>query len=296
MLWLVFSIAVSAANVDREIDYSSVYTPIDSLTLGDRLELTISAQDPALVGQTAVQVALSDESVKDSYFLEEVARLSKDSFIIRIAPMKAGSVTIPSLLISSPGGDLLGKTKPITIQVKAIDTSGEKPPERIGLRLSSFPFAYVLIYTVIALLVSLAMIWLYRKRRPAPMPVPVPAEPERTKLQIAWDRIDAILHAPQEYLGEKSLPRTAHELSYVLRVIYEEQYKTSLQELTTREWLLRLENLSIDRTERNKLRALLRSLDYVRFSESPDLTSAVKDTTEQLEAWTQEIRGRGTSS
>lgn len=292
MLWLVFSIAVSIANVDREIDYSSVYTPLDSLTLGDRLELTIPAQNPALTGQTAVKVILGDANLKDSFYLEEVAPLLKDAFVIRIAPLKAGSITVPSLLLQSPGGESLGKTKPITIQVKALEAGTEKPPERIGLRLSAFPYVYVLGYSAIAILVSLAMVWLYRRRRPIQIEAPLPTEPERTKLQIAWDRVDSILGSAHDHLSEKNLPRTAHELSYILRVIYEEQYKTTLQELTTREWLTKLERLSIDRSEREKLRGLLRSLDYVRFSENPDLTKVGQESAEALDAWAKEIRDR----
>jgi hypothetical protein len=227
-----------------------------------------------------------------SVSIEDSAPAAPGELRIRVTPLKAGSLTLPSLAIvgasfeepgSGPGAGPdekdpankpapLARTNPVTIQVSsAIQADDPKPDQPAELRPPvslRFPWWVIALAGLIACGALVGGVIAYRRWR-AKKPraaLARPAEPPKPEDEIALSALAELEKSGPLRRGEFK----AHyfRVSEILKAYIGARYDFDASESTTREMIGRLEDSrSVEDARLDRLETLFEKLDLVKFTD-----------------------------
>jgi hypothetical protein len=269
-----------------------LYTAInqDSLTIGERIELTVSIVAPkgTSIIPPATEQGFGSFSVKE-WNSDRISRPDNDSLTFKylLTTYTVDTCSIPALPFLLPGTDsaadtLLSRVIPIrvisVIQAKQGDTIDIKDlkPQQLAGKPSLMWLWILLTFIAIAGLSFFGrVIWL-KTRKPAPPPPPLPPYEEAIE---ALNRLES-----KNYISRGLIKEYVFELSDILKRYVERRWDVNAVEFTTEELLDWLAASPVESSNRKIVDWFFRTSDPIKFAKFvPDVDT--------LARFAREIRG-----
>tara|TARA_B100000401_G_scaffold437294_1_gene382558 strand:+ start:2942 stop:3817 length:876 start_codon:yes stop_codon:yes gene_type:complete len=189
------------------------------------------------------------------------------------------------------------QTTPSLLRFNTLPVNPQQDIKPIKEQLDTpFIFAEIqelILWLSLALLLTVAaiLLFIYFIKKNKNKPTPEPSIPTRPTMEILWERYYALEQSKiWETGGEKEFQ---FELSLILRSFLEFKYKTRALEETTKNIILQLTSLGLDRKLKDDVTHILNFSDMVKFAKQKGVFSqhenALNILKETLETHTEEI-------
>lgn len=291
ILFLTFFLT-TAFNLFAQSPYIEVQSMVDTseIFIGDRItySIVIKRDENLRIEKPGEGLNLGMFEIKEYNFSEPQTSdgIVTERFDFKISVFDTGSYTIPPFPIAYFPEDSsrqykIIKADPIEIHVKSL-LSGDDAPELKDIKPPlDFPFDYVFIYSMIAVLVLLAVAvylgyraWKQKQQRGyifSPPPKPRPAH------EIALVELRKLFKS--DLLDKNEFKSFYIKLSGILRTYIEGRYFVSAMEETTYEILRDLKK-HLDGNNLDILKEILQEADLVKFAKhvpEKNYTETLKD-------------------
>jgi hypothetical protein len=193
-------------------------------------------------------------------------------FWIKVVPLKAGSLTLPSLALKDASDKAVARTNPFTLTVPSSIRKDDPKPEQpedmappVSLR---FPWWLIAVGVLGVLMLLGGAIYGYLRwrKRVRPVALAKPAEPPRPEDEMAFAALAELERQGPLKRGEFK----AHyfRLSEILKIYIGRRYRFDAAESTTRELIRSLEERGELGDQRlDRLETLFEKLDLVKFTD-----------------------------
>lgn len=258
--------------------------PQGAPTIGDRVTLLIQmpanqvSQDPPY----SLSVPPGSSSLKDlGWFLDKETLWSSGTLKVIVSPLKAGKLTLPTLLIHTSVDDqgksklrsAFARTQPLILEVNDIESKpqdpepgGEPVPSYLPPVETKFPWSSValILAAIVVALATLVVVIRKLKKRQAPKPQPPSVAPTPDADHIIAIRKIETLYS-QNSFSERSAKPIAFGVSEILKEYFSKRFELDALESTTAELILKLRSASLSESETQEIRVLFEELDLFKF-------------------------------
>jgi hypothetical protein len=207
------------------------------------------------------------------WYLDPSTQLLGSIFRFVVSPIQTGKLTLPTLLLLRGEVEYLGRTKPYSINVAALEQKDGKPPELLEPTPTSLPTKYWIIFSTITLGLALIIFYFIRRHlikkrnRPQVMPVLV-REPDHV---IALKLLNS-LYSNTPYSLENLKP-IAFGVSDILKEFFSSRFKIDASESTTDEMIELLRKQALPGENLREIQVLFQDLDLVKFTKKEHYTA-----------------------
>ncbi|MCP4344711.1 MAG: hypothetical protein GY795_04190 [Desulfobacterales bacterium] len=139
--------------------------------------------------------------------------------------------------------------------IEMSDIHDIKPPEKIGINL--VPLYYALLAVLILALIAVAIFYLKKRKKKIKKKKIITLSPEEQAMNMLDGLLDVDSIEGKEFY---------FRLSAILRTYIQGRYSIDAPEMTTEEFLPRVDELKIDRELQQQLKELFRATDPVKFA------------------------------
>jgi hypothetical protein len=239
--------------------------------VGDRVELQVQGMK-ASGGKVELPKG-AEELFEDTWTLDVGAEEKTPGVRFSARPLKPGSLTLPSLLVSDSAGKAIGRTNPFSLEVVSVVSNPEEKPVDIRPPLEvGFPW-WVVFAAILGVLILFGIIFFIVRRyfwdvkvKKEPEPPNEPALPED---EWALRELDLLYRA--ELLQKGDFKRHYFRLSEIMKTFLGSRFGFDALESTTRELIEMMRRREVlgarNETALENVQAFFEKLDLVKFTD-----------------------------
>lgn len=252
-----------------EVSWERIGAPTESVRVGDDIHLKLSGVD-------FKEIDLPESLTEDGWTLRKEPN---GDWVA--TPLKAGKLTLPSMILKDAEGKEVGKTSVWMQEVlSVIQPSDPKPEEPNGLEPPvglQFPWLFLVLggFLILALIAGLGYaVYRWRKRnKPLPKPAPEVYRPED---EVALENLKILEN--QNLLKTFQFKEYYFGISEILKAYLGLRYRFDAPESTTREMIEALEQkMAMNAALIDRVEILFNKMDRVKFTDHvPDLNEAAR--------------------
>lgn len=297
---LFFATALAAEDAEilnlPEYELSWAVSPAE-IKLGDQLDLKIVDPKGALSpekeqGYLITVLPGSDPLLELGWYLDPEKQISSKDLVLRVVPLKEGSVSLPSLLLQNEEGRSIGRLKSFRMEVIALKKSEAELPKILPPVELSFPKWFVGV-TVAVLMVILALgVWLAirhsRKKRARLLATPAPALPPEPEDNLALKALERLER--KELWKKRQFKEHYFGVSDILKEFFDRRYRVEILEATTREMIQLLRQAGMPESTLNEVERLYFDLDLIKFTDTVPKENAPREVLSLARALIQRTR------
>ena len=273
-LMMASTTALSLGAFQQPTELISAAVDRQEMTVGDRVVFTITIEHagdlqvawppaPEMLGPFEVL----EHAILDSGTVDNRIR-SMSSYVLTV--FEIGDLEIPSVDLGwerdGVAGDGDFATDPVTVRVVSVeleqpgDIRDIKPPVEMARN-----WILLMPWLLGAALLGALVYWLHRRFRGRSRPLPaVPAVPPRPPHDVALEALDRLEASPLLERGE--IKQYFVQVSRIVRVYVEGRYGFVALEMTSRDIVIELERVRLERSQVDLFEEFFRQSDLVKFA------------------------------
>jgi hypothetical protein len=259
----------------------SASLPINA-KIGDRITFQADLKSESVSSGEVITLRPLDEtsSLENQGWYLVQGTLNQSGVVRFIAsPLKAGTLTLPPLVIVGAEGVAIARTAPLSVSVEGIPPNESEKPDLVDVVSLDLPLRYW-VYLGLLLLGALMLLrFLYRRfiqvrnsRKPLPTPL-APAEPDHI---VAFRKIDD-LFANYPFSAE-NIKIVSFGISEIIKEFFSRRFKIDALESTTDEMIMLLRREALSGEQLRAIQLLFNELDQFKFTKIEDYPPIQEET------------------
>lgn len=241
--------------------------------LGDRIRLYVELTPEQLLNQNSFAISPPPGGSKledQGWYLDPQPLLISNNLQFVVSPIRAGKITLPTLVISKEDKSGLARTSPFTVEVVALQ--GKQAPNELldplDIGLAAKYWALFVSISLLVLALSVFFIRRYLKNRRQVKPISIPVVKKDPDHVIALNALDQLY---KKYpFSNDNLKPVSFGISEILKHFFSDRFHTDAKESTTDEMIVLLRKESIPSDGLREIQSLFNDLDLIKFTKNRD--------------------------